>query len=139
MVGDRILRVGEKLVTDNGDMRATLQDGPAKTKLVVERKGAEVDVPIEFTDPGPTAGLARRLGVRFGEGLVIDVVTPGGIADQGHVRAGDRLVKIGDTVVDGMTDSTFFPGLSRLSGSVKIAVRRDGNEVILTVVLPERP
>lgn len=137
LVGDKLLKVGDESIVDRDEIRSTLQEAPAKTKLVVSRKGKEVELPIEFPpDAGPAGAFGRRLGVRFGEGLTIDVVTPGGAGDQAGLQAGDRIVKVGDTVVAGAQD------LARALGSPSgetVVVMRDGKEVIVKVPTPERP
>ncbi len=136
--GDRIIKVGDQAVADNGEMRTAFQDGPAKTKVVVLRDGAEVPFEVEFpADSGPGGGIGRRLGARLGEGLTLDVVTPGSAADQAGLAAGDKIVRVGDTAVEDMSD--LGPALFQAEGAVKIVVLRDGKERTVTLTLPERP
>ncbi len=138
VVGDRIVKIGDKPVADRDEMRAALLEGPVKTKVVVLRKAKEVEVAIEFPpDAGPGGGIGRRLGLRFGEGLTIDVITPGGVADQAGLQVGDRIVKVGEAAVEGWIDLGRV--LSGSRGDTKIAVLRDGKEVVVTVAMPEPP
>jgi hypothetical protein len=138
LVGDRLLKIGDHAIADSDEMRTEMQAAPAKTKIVVLRGGKEIDVPIEFPpDAGPGGAFGRRLGMRFGEGLTIDVVTPGAAADTAGLAAGDRIVKIADKPVSEPRE--LFQELGDLSGDVKVVVVRDGKEVTVTLKLPERP
>ncbi|MBI5362052.1 MAG: M20/M25/M40 family metallo-hydrolase [Planctomycetes bacterium] len=137
LVGDKIVKIGDAPVLDTDEMRAALRGGPAKTKIVVLRKAKELEFAIEFpadAGGGPGATLARRLGVRFGDGLVIDVVTPGSAGDQAGLVAGDVLAKIADAAVASPQDAA--AALEGASGSAKLTVLRDGKEVIVTLPLP---
>ncbi|HUR28772.1 MAG TPA: M20/M25/M40 family metallo-hydrolase [Planctomycetota bacterium] len=133
LVGDKLVKIGEAAVADTDEMRSALREGPAKTKVVVLRKGKEVVAAIEFpADAG--GGVARRLGVRFSEGsLTIDVITPGSAGDQAGFVTGDTLVKIADKIVASAQE--LAEALSAASGSVKVTLRRDGKELVLNVPL----
>ena len=136
--GDRIVKVGDQMVADSDEMRTAFREGPAKTKVVVLRAGAEVEFEVEFpADSGPAGGVGRRLGVRLGEGLVIDVVTPGSAADQAGLTAGDKIVRIGDTAV--AEPSELAQALIAVEGTAKVVVLRDGKETTVSVAVPERP
>jgi hypothetical protein len=138
LVGDKLLKIGDEAVPDRDEMRTVMQAAPAKTKVVVLRKGKEVELPIEFPpDAGPGGALARRWGVRFGDGLTVDVVTPGGLADQAKLQAGDKIVKVGDTAVEAPAD--LGRAAAESSGDLKLKVLRDGKEVIVTINAPDRP
>jgi membrane-associated protease RseP (regulator of RpoE activity) len=136
--GDRLLKVGDRPFVDRDDMRTAMREAPVKTKIVVLRDAKEVEFPIEFPpDAGPAGGIGRRLGVRFGDGLTIDVVTPGSAADQAGLAAGDRIVKVGETAVEGPAD--LGPALPAAGGDAKVVVLRDGKETVVTLAVPERP
>jgi len=136
--GDRIVKIGDTAVADRDEMRTATREAPAKSKVVVLRNGKEVEIPVEFPpDAGPGAGIGRRLGLRFGDGLTIDVITPGGVADQAGLLAGDRIAKIGETAVEGPMD--LGEALPSAGGDTKIVVLRDGKEITVKVALPERP
>jgi hypothetical protein len=138
LVGDRLLKIGDQPIADSDEMRSELMNGPAKTKVVVLRNGKEIDVPIEFPpDAGPGGAFGRRLGMRFGEGLTIEVVTPGAAADTAGLAAGDKIVKVGDKAVGDPRE--LFQELAELSGDVKLTVVREGKEVAVKLALPERP
>ncbi len=136
--GDRLLKIGDRAVADTDELRTALREAPATTKVVVLRNAKELAIPVELPPDGGAGGaVARRLGVRLGDGLTIDVVTPGGPADQAGVAAGDRIVKVGDTAVDAPAD--LAQALAPAAGSVKFLVLRDGKETAVTLSLPERP
>jgi len=136
LVGDKIVKIGAVAVGDSDEMRSALREGPAKTTVVVQRQGKEQSFAIEFPGDagGPGAALGRRLGVRFGEGLTLDVITPGGSGDQAGLVVGDKLVRIGDTPV--ATAQEAAGALADVRGSVKVAVQRDGRELVVTLPLP---
>ncbi|MEO6710925.1 MAG: M20/M25/M40 family metallo-hydrolase [Planctomycetota bacterium] len=139
-VGDKIVKVGDTLVADSDAMRAALREGPAKTKVVVQRKGKDVEAAIEFSADaggGPGGGATRRLGIRLGEGLAIDVITPGGTADQAGFVAGDKIVKVGDKAIANMAELS--EALTGASGETKVVVERDGKQVTVQVTLAEAP
>jgi membrane-associated protease RseP (regulator of RpoE activity) len=46
--GDVLLKVGDKQVASQDDLRAALRDGPAKTSVTVRRKGKELTLPVSF-------------------------------------------------------------------------------------------
>ncbi len=140
--GDKLVKIGEQTVADTDEMRTALREGPAKTKVVVLRGGKEMSFDLEFPADaggggGPGAALGRRLGVRFGDGLTIDVVTPGSAGDQAGLVAGDVLTKVGTTSVASLEDAS--KALTDASGATKLTVARDGKDVVVTVPLPERP
>jgi hypothetical protein len=135
LVGDKLVKIGETAVADNDEMRTALREGPAKTKVVVLRKGKQVEVAIEFPpDPaGPAAGAARRLGVRLAADLTLDVITPGSAGDQAGFVAGDKVVKVAGKSVASTQD--LADALADATGTVKISVMREGKEVAVSVTL----
>ena len=135
--GDKIVKIGDQPVADSGEMRSAFMDGPAKTKVTVVRDGAEVAFDVEFPPEPPGGGATRRIGVRLGEGLTIDVVTPGSAADTAGLVAGDKIVKIGDTPVEDVSD--LGPALFQAEGTVKVVVMREGKETTVNLAVPERP
>jgi len=136
--GDRLLKVGDRSIADTDELRTALREAPTTTKIVVLRNAKELEVPVELPpDAGPGGAVARRLGVRLGEGLTVDVVTPGGPADQAGFAAGDRIVKVGDAAVQAPAE--LAEALAPSGGSVKFVVQRNGKDTVLTVAVPERP
>jgi S1-C subfamily serine protease len=75
--------------------------------------------------------------VRFGDELAVDEVTPDTPASKAGLKAGDKIVKVGDAKVESMQD--LGPALFGAEGKLVIVVQRDGKEVTLTVEMPERP
>jgi S1-C subfamily serine protease len=137
--GDRLLKIGDRSIADREEVRTVMREAPAKTKVVVLRNGKETEFQIELppVDAGPGAGIGRRLGLRFGDGLTIDVVTPGSVADQAGLVSGDRIVKVDETTVEGPRE--LLDVLPEGAVQTKIVVLRDGKEVAVKLALPERP
>jgi carboxypeptidase Q len=137
--GDRVLKIGDRTVADRDELRTVLREAPTSTKVVVLRSAKEVEFPVELpaADAGPGGGLGRRLGLRLGDGLTVDVVTPGGPADQAGIASGDRITKVGTTAVESFSD--LGEALPASGGETKVSLARDGKEVVVTVKVPERP
>ncbi|MEA2137223.1 MAG: hypothetical protein QOG56_373 [Solirubrobacteraceae bacterium] len=84
------------------------------------------------------------LGVETGDadtgtGAIVSAVVPGGPADDAGLRAGDRIVSIGDNEVTTSTDVAAAVGAAKPGDSVKLAIRRGADERALTVRLGTRP
>jgi S1-C subfamily serine protease len=135
-VGDKIVKIGDTAVADSMEMREALTSGPQKQKVTVQRKGKEVTVEIEFP-ANSGGGFARRYGLRFGEGLAIEEVTPDTVAAKAGLKAGDKIVKAGDAKVESMQD--LGPAMFGAEGPIKLVVLRDGKEVPITLERPEQP
>lgn len=48
--GDKILKIGDKAVTDMESLRAAIKDAPKETKVTIKRDGKELELPVKF-DP----------------------------------------------------------------------------------------
>jgi S1-C subfamily serine protease len=75
--------------------------------------------------------------MRFGDGLTIDVVTPGTAADTAGLAAGDKIIKVGDKAVSEPRE--LFQEIAELTGDIKLTVLRESKEVAVKLALPERP
>jgi len=140
LVGDKLIKVGDTAVADNGEMREALNAGPQKNKVTVQRKGKDVTVEVEFPANSAGGGFGRRLGLAFGDGLAITEVTADGPAAKAGFKVGDKIVKAGETKVESMQD--LGPVMFGADGPVTklvLTVLRDGKEVPITLELPERP
>jgi putative serine protease PepD len=74
-----------------------------------------------------------------GTGAVVSAVVPGGPADEGGLRAGDRVVSIAGRAVTKSDDVAAVVAARKPGDSVKIAVRRGDDERLLDVELGTRP
>jgi hypothetical protein len=74
-----------------------------------------------------------------GDGVKLDGVNEGSPAEKGGLRAGDVIVRFGDTKVEDIND--FMDGLTKHKpgDEVEVVVRRDGKETPLKVKLGTRP
>lgn len=137
-VGDRIAKIGDTAVADTDEMRQALNAGPQKQKVTVLRAGQEVSVEIEFpANSGGGGGFARRFGLRLGEGLAIEEVTPDSAAAKAGLKAGDKIVRAAGAKVESLQE--LGPAFFGADGPVKLVVLREGKEVELALEVPERP
>jgi len=134
-VGDKIVKVGDTAVADSNEMREAFNSGPQKNKVTVQRKGKDVTVEIEFPPNSGPGGFLVRYGVRLGEGLAIAEVTADTVAAKAGLKAGDKIVKAGESAVESPRDlgQAFFGG----EGPIKLVVLRDGKEVPISIERPE--
>lgn len=97
----------------------------------------EVKTTASGTRPGP-GGI--RLGItpgsyEEGEGLLIDAVSPMGIADKGGVKGGDVIVKMGETKIKGIEAYMSFMKEQKKGNTVEITVLRAKKELKLKLKL----
>jgi S1-C subfamily serine protease len=71
------------------------------------------------------------------KGVLLQDVRPGGGADQGGMRRGDVLVKLGSHVVGSVEDLMFVLQSSKPGETVRAVVLREGKEVTLEVTFQE--
>jgi Tol biopolymer transport system component/membrane-associated protease RseP (regulator of RpoE activity) len=81
--------------------------------------GASLGTIPEYSDPGP--------------GVLLSGVRPGGPAEAGGVRRGDRIVAIGGTKVHAIQDMMFVLRAARPGVKTSVTVVRDGKQVDLLV------
>ncbi|MDH3283573.1 MAG: M28 family peptidase, partial [Acidobacteriota bacterium] len=73
-----------------------------------------------------------------GGGVLLGGVRPGGPADRGGVKAGDRIVEMGGVRVDNLYDMTFALREHRPGETIDIVVERDDERVTLRATLGDR-
>jgi hypothetical protein len=88
------------------------------------------------TSPGRVKG--PRLGIRPSyeddkEGVLLDGVSPGGPADKGGLKAGDRIVEIGGRAVRNLNGLMVLMAQQKRDRAVDITVQRGGKRVQLKV------
>ncbi len=81
--------------------------------------GASLGTIPEYSDPGP--------------GVLLSGVRPGGPAEAGGVRRGDRIVAIGGTKIHAIQDMMFVLRAARPGVQTSVTVVRDGKQVDLLV------
>ena len=110
---------------------------------------------LPFDSPG--AQILRRAGmeVSVDKGLLVAEVVPGGPVAEAGIRAGDRVVSIGNTripvggdiitAVNGEPIANFqqltvyLETKTQVGDDVEVTLIRDGQEMTVTVMLAERP
>jgi hypothetical protein len=70
-----------------------------------------------------------------GEGYAIGGAAPGSPAEKGGLKAGDRIVRLGDNKITGLDDFDLALRKFKAGDAVPVVVLRDGQEVTLTVTL----
>ncbi len=113
---------------------------------VTEELAARPEPPIfskvEGSRPSARRGLAVALGTIpdltwDGEGFRISGVRGGGPADKGGLKAGDIIIRFGETEVQNIYDYMYALQSAKAGVLVKLMVRRNG-EVLELEVVPER-
>ncbi len=80
-------------------------------------------------------GLAPGYGDDGKPGMAVDAVTPEGPADMAGLKAGDRIIRIGDKDVANIYDYMAATRNNRPGDIVELVVLRDGKEITLKVTL----
>jgi S1-C subfamily serine protease len=83
----------------------------------------------------PYFGSIPDFGVESPGGYAISGVTKGGPAEVGGLKAGDIIIKFGDTKIAGLDDFDGALRQHRAGDKVPVRVKRDGKEVPLEVTL----
>lgn len=102
---------------------------------------AYVEVKTPNASPGGTPtyrvvmGLAPGYGNDGKPGMAVDAVNPDGPADLAGMKAGDRIVRIGDKPVSNVYDYMAATRNNKAGDTVTVVVLRDGKEAILQVTL----
>lgn len=84
-----------------------------------------------------TPDLAEALGTDAERGAIITKVEPDSPAETAGLQAGDLIVAVDGTPVDGSGDLRNLIGLKRSGSAVEIAILRDGKRSIVTAELQE--
>lgn len=139
--GDKFLEIGGHDVQSTDDfgyyynMEIALAPNTV-TSIVVERDGRPVEIELN-TGSDPKLGMGDPgwgIGGGSGASPVIDSVVPGGAAEEGGLRAGDRIVGGGSKESITVTELQLLLKAS-VGKEVTLQVERDG-EVIPIVVRP---
>ncbi len=85
--------------------------------------------------PGAAAGQRRLLGVQCDDELVIAEISEGSPADKAGLKAGDKILKIADQAVTDL--QSLRDAIQKAPKETKVALRRDGKEVLLPVAFPQ--
>jgi acetylornithine deacetylase/succinyl-diaminopimelate desuccinylase-like protein len=131
-VPEKIDVPGMKKMTDFTEL---LLDGV----LTRETKPKYVVVPGSWSDPtDPRAGrpTGPRLGVApdysfEGEGLRLDGVTPGGVADKAGLKEGDIIVEVAGKPVANITGYMTAMSAQKLGTTIDVVVERKGKKLTL--------
>jgi len=134
---DRVLYPGLARVTDF-------------TADVIERIQREAELPFVEVSTPTEPGRARGEGWRVwfgsvpeygdsGPGLLIGGTSPGSPAERAGLLSGDRIVQVGETVIEGMADFMGVLSIHKPGEVVRVVFERDGarEEVLLTLAARE--
>ncbi len=164
--GDIITGFNGKKVENSNQLRAVVADAePGSTaKVVLLRNGREMTVPVvlgerpkEFAERGAgereepeaqtgeklglslqalTPELARQLGYRNDEGVVVGGVTGGSAADEAGLRRGDLIKEVNRSEVRSLQDFKRAIGRLQSGESAVLLVRRGQNTFYAAMQVP---
>ena len=86
-----------------------------------------------------TADLAKQFGMKHDKGILVVDVTEGGPADKGGIKRGDIIVGFDNKDLDNPFQLKNLVASSKPGKIVEIKIFRDGNPLILPVVITELP
>uniref|UniRef100_A0A4W6EBV0 Multiple PDZ domain crumbs cell polarity complex component n=1 Tax=Lates calcarifer TaxID=8187 RepID=A0A4W6EBV0_LATCA len=121
-----------------------LQSASERVQLTVARGPIpQLASPVVSRTPSAASTLSTCLHSRKTTGVIVKTILPGGIADQdGRLRSGDHILRIGDTDLYGMGSEQVAQVLRQCGNRVKLVVTRGpGDEnpsvsAVMPVVLP---
>lgn len=120
-----------KLVADLTEQLANTAEKPA----YVEVKSAAP----EASGPQPSFRVVMGLAPGYGDdgkpGMLVEAVNADGPADLGGMKAGDRILRIGDTKVSNIYDYMASTRKNKAGDVVEVVVQRGDKEMTLTVTL----
>ncbi|HEY3226156.1 MAG TPA: PDZ domain-containing protein [Planctomycetota bacterium] len=108
---------------------------PAPAPEPPKEKAKEPKEPKEEARPGL---LGVRPGSPTGKGMAIDSIVEGSPAAKAGLRAGDVLVKLGDTPIWKESDLEAFMKSSKAGQEIEVIYTRNGEEKKVKVTLAER-
>lgn len=86
-----------------------------------------------------TEQLQRQFRLSRSSGILVAEVTPNGPADKAGIKQGDIIIKIDDQEMKESSDVLMAVRDRKPGEQVKVTLDRDGQEIVVTVTLEERP
>ncbi len=130
--GSRVVRVGERVVEDWGDVQRALLEAPPGP-LVIELDDPPQRVEITLP-PEETARRALVGSIAHWADAAVGQVNPGSPADRAGLQEGDQIV-----AVDGVPVSNWYEFVRQIEARpgqrVALTIVRDGRELVRTVTL----
>lgn len=130
--GDRIIKGAGRPIASLEWLRAVIRNARGKTVFVVERGGKELELTAVFPE-----GRRRRkvLGVNMDQdGVTITGISPGSIAEEAGLKAGDVFVRSGDLKITGM--DSLRKAIQGANGPTEFVVTRAGKSVKVIAKFP---
>ncbi|MCE9555105.1 MAG: M20/M25/M40 family metallo-hydrolase [Planctomycetes bacterium] len=136
--GDRIVKCGEQVIGNGGQLRAAIVVAPSMIELSIVRKDEKEPSTVKVE----LAGKPQRVGVSWWEDnaepgtLIVAHVMADSPADQAGIRNGDRIVEIaGAGFKDG---EEFRKRAAEMTGLTDVTVERQGRMRAMQIPLPAR-
>ncbi|MBM4286219.1 MAG: DegQ family serine endoprotease [Deltaproteobacteria bacterium] len=107
-----------------------------KTARVPEDRTEEplIGLTVENLDPN----LARQLGLKESEGVVVVRVTPGSTAAEAGLRAGDLILEINGKAVKTVQDYRTLVAALTKDSHARFLIKRQGHTLFFTVEVPAK-
>ena len=83
--------------------------------------------------------MAEYFNIKDRKGLIVIEIIKGGPADKGGLKAGDIIRTFNGNKIDRLQSLLRFVGETGIGKKAKIGIIRDEEEIILTVIIGERP
>jgi hypothetical protein len=130
--GDVLLKLGDVSIAEGATLGEALQKAPAKAKLLVRREGKELALDVEFPAP---AEPRRLLGIQLGEGMKVEQVQAGSVAEKAGLKTGDAVLQVGEVRVEDRDG--LIRELNAGPPNKTLTVERGGAKVQIDVVFDE--
>ena len=136
---DRLLKFNNNKIRDDAHFREMVSQASRQTSVTVARPGQEKPLVLSITFPAQPFQLGMLWRTDPAEPLSVTViqVVAGSAAAQAGLKAGDRLLQLGDHVVQGNKGLETF--IQSMPAKVTARIERAGQTKQLSIQLPPRP
>ena len=136
---DRLLKFNNSKIRDDAHFREMVSQAARQTSVTVARPGQENPLVLNITFPAQPfqLGMLWRTDPAEPRSVTVIQVVAGSAAAQAGLKAGDRLLQLGDHVVQGNKGLETF--VQSMPAKVTARIERAGQTKQLSIQLPPRP